>query len=265
MGTDLVAERRGAGSVEAVRAPGLEALGGDLDALVDELDGPLGDADALRERAEVGVSARGLGDDRDTHGVAVGVGGGDIAAGRLDTARDAPEQVDLVGNAEAAIDGTAAAAAARQGLACGQALVAAVGVEADAGQPVAANRTQSRAGPVEVGRGDRDVLVRRQSVTDEAVEDRVLVQPPPGAVGTLGRRDGRGGAEERRRGAGDRLRVNILGTDLAGGESQQQGQAGVTVECSALHRHGSYSAGCRAAASVARRLGRQPESARQTT
>ena len=64
----------------------------------------LGDGEPLGRARGIGISAGGVGDDRDAHRIGIGLGRADIALRGLDATADAAEQVDFVGDVEPGID-----------------------------------------------------------------------------------------------------------------------------------------------------------------
>ena len=182
----------------------------------------LGHPQPLGGRSRIGIGARRLGGDDHADRVGIRLGRADIAARCLGAAAEATEQVGLVADAKPGIDLPVLARRAGQALGRGQAPVIGAGAQAGLGQLVGPGAAQHRAGLLDPRHGDADIGVGGQRVGNEAVEHRIIVEPPPVAL------DGRGGHRRigRDEGAGrglGRRRRDIVRTGGTGGERQGRG------------------------------------------
>ena len=100
----LVLERGDPRGVEPRGHADFDPALGELQRLVEQLDDARRDRQPLGRAGGVGIGACGFGDDRDADRIGIAFGGADIAARGLDVAADAPEQVDLIGDVEPAIE-----------------------------------------------------------------------------------------------------------------------------------------------------------------
>lgn len=181
-GEFLVAEREDASDVEAARQAGLESLLGKLQGFIEQAHGAFGDRDALGGGGGIGVGARGLCDDRDADGIGGGLRFVGIGARRLDRTADAAGEVELIGDAEPGIETPILCRRAGCALASRGPAVVCARVDRGLGQAVGAGFAQQRPGALVVGERDAQVGVGPERIADEAVEHRVLVEPPPIAL-----------------------------------------------------------------------------------
>ena len=132
----LVAQRRDAGDVEPRRQADIAAALGEVDRLVEQCHDPLGHRQPLGRGHRISIGARGIGRDDHADRIGIGLRRRDVAARRLDVARDAAEQVDLIGDVEPGIDLPVFLTDADRALPHRQAAVIGAGTRGRLGQPV---------------------------------------------------------------------------------------------------------------------------------
>ncbi|CUI60583.1 Uncharacterised protein [Achromobacter xylosoxidans] len=132
-------------------------------------------------RAQVGVGAGGFGRHRDAGGVVGGLGRLGVGAGRFHGAPDLAEQVHLVRHAGAGRVRPAIGRvdARRHLLQAGDVAEGGRGVHAQAGLLLRLGLAHGGLGAFEVGAGHAQVGVGGQGLFHQAVQHRVVVQPPP--------------------------------------------------------------------------------------
>jgi len=116
----------------------------------------LGHGQPLSRGHRIGIGARGIRRDDHPNRIGIRLGSGNVAARRLDIARDAAEQIDLIGDVEAGIDLPIVLRAADRALAHRETAVIGAGTRRRLGQPVRSCAAQRRTGAFDAG--DRDAL-----------------------------------------------------------------------------------------------------------
>jgi hypothetical protein len=222
----LVVGCGGGGDIEVGAGAEIAHAAGQVQGLLGDVGALAGGVGLRGEGARVGVGPRGPGGDGDAHDVLGFGGGGGVGAGGLDRAADAAEDVDLVTDVE-----RAGAEPGRLGLRPAQCLdqLRAARAAPHVGHREVGRREQPGAGLgqharglQQVGGGDLEVLVLAQRLLNQAVERRVVIEPPPVGRRRIGRGDGRRGGHERRACPGRGLGRAVVRPHRAGRGGQHQ-------------------------------------------
>ena len=223
IGAALIAQRGDAQGIERCGHADLHPPFGDTQRLIEQRDDPLGDGEARGGGGGIGIGARGFRHHRHAHDIGIRRRRADIPACGLDGAADPPEQVDLVGDVEPAVDQPAFAVDAGHALDLREAIVGGTGAERRLRHAIVAHLAQRRPGAFETRDGDANVGIGGERVGDQAVEDGILVELPPIVVRRSGSNGG-AGRDEWRRGGAWCGGLSIVGAGCAGGERQRGGR-----------------------------------------
>jgi hypothetical protein len=262
LGAALIAQGGDAGHVEPGADPDRAAALGEQERAIEQGNDALRHILPLGGGDRVGVSARRLGDDGHLRGGEIGIGGGQVAACRLHAATQAAEQVELIADVQANIDGQVRAVRAGRSLALRRPAILRARAHRRLRAALGTDLAQRRTGAVQPGNGDAQVGICRKRIGDKAVEHRIPIHAPPIALDGRDDHAGRVGRDKR---AGRSLGRRRHGIIRAGGAGRQS-ECGNSSKKKADH-DSSYSAGCSAGAGPSAREARpnRSPSARQTT
>ncbi len=185
----------------------------------------------LAERTDLRVGPGGLGRHGDLDAVASGGGRLRVGPRSFHAAADAAEEVHLVGDIQDVVEdpeGLGRAARELEDL-VGGAVAAVLRAEIQVGLRVlaVARRLQRGPGERQIGLGDREVLVGRQGVGHQLVEERIVIELPPGVGRLRGAFEGGGHRDQRRGGPvwqGGRLLVRAQDAAAQGQEDDRGGE-----------------------------------------
>ena len=183
------------------------------------------DVEPGRTGCSVGIGPRRIGHDRNADRVRIGRRRCRIAPRGFNPPIDPTEQIDLIGDTQAAIDRPVLGLHARQTLDFRHAAIIGTGGNIGLRKTIRLSTAQRCPSLFEPRHGDTHIRVRRQRILDEPIEDGIIIEAPPVGCDRLGQ-EGRAGRGEE--GAGGRLGGN--GSDVVrprrAGRQGQRGNVG---------------------------------------